>query len=59
MDAMMGAHKERIVQLVPWRDLLLALTTHGRVFRMIPEHDAGGFIFALACSGLPQMREGE
>ena len=45
---------EKIIQLVPWRDLIFALTDRGRIFRLIPERDTTGFIFALTCEGLPR-----
>ena len=29
----------RIVQLVPWRDVLLALTEQGEIYRLQPDQD--------------------
>lgn len=48
----------RIVQLVPWRDVLLALTEQGEVYRLIPEDDEnnlqGRLTATILFPGLPR-----
>lgn len=54
----MMANLNRIVQLVPWRDRILALTVDGQIYWLVPEEShTKPFVAVLAFPGLPRRED--
>ena len=50
--------KDKIIQLQPWRDVLLGLTEQGEIYVLTPENTfewpRRGFLLTLVWPGMPQ-----